>query len=75
MNDRIDDFRNRHDGMVIPRIWVAVAVSILLHIALLWRLPPVIVAQQIDYGTGTLLGHWDAWQHGRGRERFTRLTR
>lgn len=40
MNDRIDDFRNRHDGVVVPRIWVAVAVSILLHIALLWRLPP-----------------------------------
>lgn len=42
---------------------------------LLWRLPLVVAAQQIGYGVGTLFGMWDAWRHGRGRERFTRLTR
>ncbi|MDZ7592886.1 MAG: glycosyltransferase family 2 protein [Rubrivivax sp.] len=43
--------------------------------ALLWRLPLVVAAQQLGYGIGTLFGHWDAWRHGRGRERFARLTR
>ena len=43
--------------------------------ALLWRLPLVVAAQQLGYGIGTLIGHWDAWRHGRGRERFARLTR
>ena len=43
--------------------------------ALLPRLPFVIAAQQLAYGIGSLLGWWDAWRHGRGRERFTRLTR
>jgi hypothetical protein len=42
---------------------------------LLWRLPPVVAAQHLGYGVGTLLGHWDAWRHGRGRERFASLTR
>jgi len=43
--------------------------------ALVPRLLAVIAAQQIGYGIGTLVGHWDAWRHGRGRERFARLTR
>ena len=43
--------------------------------ALLWRLPFVIAAQQLGYGIGSLVGHWDAWRHGQGRERFARLTR
>ncbi|MCI1190567.1 glycosyltransferase family 2 protein [Calidifontimicrobium sp. SYSU G02091] len=42
---------------------------------LLPRLPVVIATQQLAYGAGTLLGAWDAWRHGRGRERFARLTR
>lgn len=44
-----------------PRLW--------------WRLPPVMAAQQLGYGLGGLFGWWDAWRHGRGRERFARLTR
>ncbi|WP_119354869.1 glycosyltransferase family 2 protein [Azohydromonas sediminis] len=43
--------------------------------ALLPRLPVVIATQHLAYGAGTLLGAWDAWRHGRGRERFARLTR
>ena len=41
MNDRIDEFRNRHDGVTLPKIWVAIALSILAHIAALWELPPI----------------------------------
>lgn len=33
MSDRIDGFPDRIEGVVLPRIWVAVALSILLHIA------------------------------------------
>ena len=43
--------------------------------SLLWRLPFVIAAQQLGYGIGSLIGHWDAWRHGQGRERFAGLTR
>jgi glycosyltransferase involved in cell wall biosynthesis len=43
--------------------------------ALLPRLPLVIATQQLAYGAGSLLGAWDAWRRGRGRERFARLTR
>lgn len=43
MSDRIDVSRNRNDGVVIPRIWVAFALSVLLHIAALWELPPISV--------------------------------
>ena len=40
MSDRTDVFRSRPDGVVIPRIWVTVAVSICIHIAALWVAPP-----------------------------------
>lgn len=43
MNDRIDVFRSRPDGVVIPRIWVMIALSILVHLAALWELPPISV--------------------------------
>lgn len=45
------------------------------HWGLLPRLPWVIAVQQLAYGLGSLAGWWDAWRHGRGRERFARLTR
>ncbi len=54
---------------------LSVAVASASSWALLWRLPLVVAAQQIGYGVGTLAGVWDAWRHGRGRERFARLTR
>lgn len=41
MNQRTDLFRNRSDGVVIPRIWVMIALSILVHITALWELPPI----------------------------------
>ncbi len=31
------------DGVVIPRIWVTIALSILIHIAALWELPPIAI--------------------------------
>jgi len=43
MNDRIDLFRSRSDGVVIPKIGMFIALSILLHIAALWELPPLSV--------------------------------
>ena len=42
---------------------------------LLWRLPLVVITQHLGYGLGTWIGLWDAWRHGRGRERFASLTR
>ena len=56
-------------------VGLSLAVASASSWALLWRLPLVVAAQQIGYGVGTLAGVWDAWRHGRGRERFTRLTR
>lgn len=43
MNERIDIFRSRHDGVTVPKIWVAIALSILMHVAALWELPPITV--------------------------------
>ena len=54
---------------------LSLAVASASSWALLWRLPLVVVAQQIGYGVGTLIGVWDAWRHGRGRDSFARLTR
>ena len=41
----------------------------------LLRVPAVIVAYHVGYGVGSIFGAWDAWRHGRGRERFSTLTR
>ncbi len=54
---------------------LSVAVAAGSSWALLWRLPWVVAAQQLAYGVGSLAGSWDAWRHGRGRPRFTGLTR
>ncbi len=43
MIDRTDVFRSRTDGVVIPRIWIAIALSIFVHIAVLLDLPPITV--------------------------------
>ena len=59
-------------GLVLA---LSVAVAAGSSWALLWRLPWVVAAQQLGYGIGSLAGHWDAWRHGRGRERFTGSTR
>lgn len=39
MSDWIDAPRNSRDGVTIPTIWVAFALSILMHIAALWVFP------------------------------------
>jgi succinoglycan biosynthesis protein ExoA len=60
---------------------VAVVLGLSLTVAagagwtLLPRLPWVIATQQLAYGLGSLFGAWDAWRHGQGRARFTKLTR
>jgi hypothetical protein len=54
---------------------LSLAVASASSWALLWRLPLVVAAQQIGYGVGTLIGMWDAWRYGRGRDSFARLTR
>lgn len=69
----------------LPLAWLGAygaalgALSLLVaadgHWALLPRLPVVIAAHHVGYGIGTLLGWWDVLRHGRGRERFSRLTR
>jgi len=46
-----------------------------LNVAAALRLPAVIAAYHLGYGSGSLLGFWDALRHDRGRERFTALTR
>jgi glycosyltransferase involved in cell wall biosynthesis len=61
-----------YGGLVLA---LSVAVAAASSWALLWRLLLVVAAQHLGYGIGTLVGHWDAWRHGRGRERFARLTR
>jgi hypothetical protein len=40
MNGWPDAYRNRRDGVTIPTIWVAVALSVLVHLAMLWELWP-----------------------------------
>lgn len=43
MSDWIVAARSRDGGVVVPKIWVAVALSILMHIAALWELQPIAV--------------------------------
>jgi glycosyltransferase involved in cell wall biosynthesis len=62
-------------GYALAVAAVSVGVAAGSSWTLLPRLPVVIAAQQIGYGVGFLVGLWDAWRHGQGRERFARLTR
>lgn len=69
----------------LPAAWAGLYLAALLalsvavasdgHWGLLPRLPVVIAAHHLGYGIGTLLGWWDVLRHGRGRERFSKLTR
>lgn len=43
MHDRLIDPRPRHDVVTIPTIWVAIALSLLVHIAVLWVWRPEIL--------------------------------
>ncbi len=40
MSDWLDDVPSRRDGVTIPIIWVALALSLLVHIAVLWKWLP-----------------------------------
>ena len=53
----------------------AVLLAAPLPAAAALRVPAVIVACHVAYGIGTILGVFDALVHGRGRERFAKLTR
>jgi hypothetical protein len=52
MRDWLDDSRNRHDVVSVPTIWVAILLSLLVHVALMWwwfpnmRLPMLDKADQ-----------------------------
>ena len=43
MNNRIDAYRNSNDGVMIPRIWVMIALSMLIHLLALWELPSMTI--------------------------------
>jgi hypothetical protein len=43
MSDRLTDPRSRHDVVTIPTIWVAIVLSLLLHVAVLWVWKPEIL--------------------------------
>ena len=53
----------------------AVVGSQRLSLSVALRVPAVIVAYHVGYGLGSIIGGWDAMRHGRGRERFGKLTR
>lgn len=40
MSDGLANFRDRRDGVTIPTIWVAFALSLLMHLAVLWQWLP-----------------------------------
>jgi len=62
VSDRLDESRNRRDGVTIPTIWVAVALSLLIHAAALWewlpqlRLPSLEKSERGD-ANGSLVVH------------------
>ena len=48
MSDSLDAFRNRRDGVTIPTIWVAIALSLLIHVAVMWQWLPRIHLPSLD---------------------------
>jgi len=48
MSTWIYALRDKRDGVTIPTIWVAVALSIILHIALMWKWLPQIHLPSLD---------------------------
>jgi hypothetical protein len=43
MRDRLTDPQTRHDVVAIPTIWLAIALSLLVHLAVLWTWKPEIL--------------------------------
>lgn len=62
-------------GSALLAMTAAIAVSQPTPWPVLWRIPAVIAAYHVGYGTGSVVGWWDALRHGRGRARFGTLTR
>lgn len=62
-------------GAALIALTIAVAADAKLPWAVLWRVPAVIAAYHFGYGVGSLWGWWDVLRHGRGRARFSSLTR
>jgi len=48
MSDWLDDFRPRRDGVTIPTIWVAFALSVLIHVLVLSKWLPQIHLPSLD---------------------------
>ncbi len=48
MNDWLDDYRPRRDGVTIPTIWVAFALSVLIHVLVLSKWLPQIHLPSLD---------------------------
>lgn len=48
MSDWYDEFSDRRDGVTIPRIWVAFALSLLIHGAVLWEWLPKLHLPSLD---------------------------
>jgi len=64
-------------GVLVMTVAVAQtqAQSQTLATPVLLRIPAVIAAYHVGYGTGSIIGWWDVLRHGSGRERFATLTR
>jgi succinoglycan biosynthesis protein ExoA len=62
-------------GAVVAAMTAAVVRDTHLGLSAALRVPAVIAAYHVGYGSGSLLGGWDVLRHGRGRERFASLTR
>lgn len=62
MSDWLDESRGRRDGVTIPTIWIAFALSLLFHAAVMWkwlphiRLPSLEDAKRVETD-GTLIVH------------------
>lgn len=48
MSDWLQARRSKRDGVTIPTIWVAVALSLLLHVAVMWKWLPQIHFPSLD---------------------------
>jgi hypothetical protein len=62
-------------AVAVGAMSAAVLLATPLPAAAALRVPAVVVAYHVAYGIGTILGAFDALVHGRGRERFAKLSR
>ncbi len=62
MSDWLDESRNRRDGVRVPTFWVALALSLFIHVAVLWHwLPrlrfPSLETPELGETSGSLVVH------------------